>query len=106
MIPGNELEKLFRHIGFIRYDSLPVLDSVLHVAPEVIAMFASFFVYVICDRLNPKNPDSNTTEQGLLLTMMQPPATGADVRRSLMQKKAVLALTIIGGCHYRNTRLI
>lgn len=93
---GSELEKLFRHIGFIRYDSLPVWDCVIHLAPEVIAMFASFFVYVVCDRLNPKNPDGDTVEQGLLASMTQPPETSSDVQRSLVQKKALIALTIIG----------
>ncbi|XP_065226860.1 piezo-type mechanosensitive ion channel component isoform X3 [Planococcus citri] len=92
----GELEKLFRHIGFIRYNSLGIWDCLIHIAPEVIALFASFFVYIICDRLNPKNPDADNPEQGLLETMMQPPETSADVRRSLMQKKALIALTIIG----------
>lgn len=96
------MEKLFRHIGFIRYDSLAIWDCVIHIAPEVIALFCSFFVYVICDRLNPKNPDGDVVEQGLLVAMMQPPETSADVRRSLMQKKALMALTIIGNNNNHN----
>lgn len=59
-------------------------------------MFSSFFVYVLCDRLNPQKPDVNSTEQGILMTMMQPPENTTNVRRSVMQKKAVIALTIIG----------
>lgn len=94
---GGELEKLFRHIGFIRYgDSLSPLNTALHIAPEVIAIFSSFFVYIFCDRLNPKSPDFEAAEIGLLGGLLRTPETTAELRRSLMQKKALLALAIIG----------
>ena len=93
---GSHLERLFRHVGFIRYDGLLPGDVIPHIAPEVIALFTSFFVYVVCDHLNPRNGDTHATEQGILLTLMQPAEAGTNVRQSQMKKKAVIALTILG----------
>lgn len=91
------MEKLFRHIGFINYLELPAWDVVLHAAPEVIALLTSFFVYVLCDHLNPRDPDNrDNAEQGILMVMMQSSEGGGSVRQSQMKRKAVIALTIIG----------
>lgn len=76
------------------------LNTALHIAPEVIAIFSSFFVYIFCDRLNPKSADYEATEQGLLAGLIRTPETTAELRRSMMQKKAILALAIIGNWQY------
>lgn len=94
---GGDLEKLFRHIGFIKYGhSLSLWNTALHIAPEVIAIFSSFFVYVFCDRLNPACPDSEQIQEGLLASIIRTPESGREVRRSLMKKKGLLALAIVG----------
>uniref|UniRef100_A0A8D9ARX6 Piezo-type mechanosensitive ion channel component n=1 Tax=Cacopsylla melanoneura TaxID=428564 RepID=A0A8D9ARX6_9HEMI len=64
----SSLEETFRYIGFIRYDQLPYLDTVVHMLPEIIMLISSISIQTILDRLN--SDESVSNEDSRLLSVL------------------------------------
>lgn len=50
MYSGSWIEKVLRHIGFVRLDTISSIRGVQALGPDVLMLSASIAVYTICKR--------------------------------------------------------
>lgn len=65
------LERILRHVGFIRLDGLSAKDVVQWLSPEIVMLFSSIVIYVLCGKLSVKR--NAVAEEGELINDTEPP---------------------------------
>lgn len=62
---GQELlEKILRHVGFVRLDKLPAVALITWVYPEIIVLLSSITVLVVCKKMTSQSDTVQTNEEG------------------------------------------